>query len=561
MVRFAFWAKRYARNNPIASLGLLSGIVGGGTLFWYYMLLGQMPDFTLPQTTGLFSAAFLAGIIVIGTLALTCVAPAASARYALDAMLPENPTSSHFWLPGEARAEQAAKVTSRMRAELLRGDFAVELSTLSVLAWSGIGFPSLADFFWPSDPGLLMAIYAVAVFALLTLVFAGAHLHRKPRIALRMLVVFGLCAIATLFLLHKAGLDSATPLLSFSVPGGTIPDIAGPSVSGQFLRAHVYVLALSLAAVVTGILSYAAILAERRRIWRDTISGPLRPKLPPSMFTIRLWLTLIYVAFSFSPLMLALEFAKLNGPAHAIRTLGTIVLYLAVFNLAFFSMASMKRNFFKTCLIAVGFFAVTVMVPTQRPTVIPKGVVFALGLGNFHSSAILLSSLQCPRLAMYGIECEAKKDDAIVVTNVNVLNRLGSTATLELQIRRQGPDIDKALNTAGLPVSGDLPDPSATLSPKPVFLTQEQSARDFTNGDPKERIIAARQCDDSIASWLQSPWEADKTRLASRNRYVRLWCVTVNVPADQLLDFDKDGIRSYKDGYSEFIGTRPSTKT
>jgi hypothetical protein len=147
MVRFAFWAKRYARNNPIASLGLLSGIVGGGTLFWYYMLLGQMPDFTLAQTTGLFSAAFLAGIIVIGTLALTCVAPAASARYALDAMLPENPTSSHFWLSGEARAEQAAKVTSRMRAELLRGDFAVELSTLSVLAWSGIGFPSLAVFF------------------------------------------------------------------------------------------------------------------------------------------------------------------------------------------------------------------------------------------------------------------------------------------------------------------------------------------------------------------------------------------------------------------------------
>lgn len=34
-----------------------------------------------------------------------------------------------------------------------------------------------------------------------------------------------------------------------------------------------------------------------------------------------------------------------------------------------------------------------------------------------------------------------------------------------------------------------------------------------------------------------------------------------NVPADQLLDFDKDGIRSSKDGYSEFIVTRPSTKT
>ncbi|MGY6258273.1 hypothetical protein ACXIVK_32925 [Paraburkholderia caledonica] len=327
------------------------------------------------------------------------------------------------------------------------------------------------------------------------------------------------------------------------------------------MRSHVYVLALSLAAIATGILSYAAILAERRRIRRDTISGPPRPKLIPSMFTTRLWLTLIYVALSFSPLMLALEFAKLNGPAHAIRTLGTIVLYLAVFNLAFFSMASMKHDFFRTCLIAVGFFAVTVIVPTQRPTVIPKGVVFALGLGNFHSSAILLSALQCPRLAMYGIECESKKDDAIVVTNVNVLNRLGSTATLEFQVRRQGPDIDKALNTAGLPLSADLPDPPATLGPKPVLLAREQSVRDFTNGDTKQHVIAARQCDDSIASWLQSPWEPDKSRLANRNKYVRLWCVTINVPADQLLDFDKDGIRSYKDGYSAFIGARPSTKT
>lgn len=40
-----------------------------------------------------------------------------------------------------------------------------------------------------------------------------------------------------------------------------------------------------------------------------------------------------------------------------------------------------------------------VMVPTQRPTVIPTGVVFALGIGNFHSSAILLA---IPNLSAHG---------------------------------------------------------------------------------------------------------------------------------------------------------------
>jgi hypothetical protein len=561
MIRFVFWAKKYAKNNPIVSISFLSGIVGGGTLFWYYLLLGQMPDFTLPQTTGIFSAAFLAGIIVIGTFALTCVAPAAVARYALDEMLPENPTPSYFWIPAEAKAEPAAKVTAQMRAELLNRAFPVELSALSILAWGGIGLTPLADFFWPSDPGLVIAIYAVMVFTLLLLVLMGSQLRSEHRIALRILVAFGFSVIGTLFILHKAGLDAAAPLLSFSFPSGLIPDTSGPSISRQFLRTHVYVLAATLATLATGLLAYAAMLGERRRLQRNAISGPLRPKVPPSMFTTRFWLALVYVAFSSFPLMLALEFAQLNGPAHAIRSLGTIILYLALFNLAFFSMASMKRNFFKASLIAIGFFVVTVMVPMQRPTVIPKGVVFALGLGYFHSSTILLSSLQCPRLAIYGIECEAKKDDAIVVTNVNVLNRMGSTATLELQIRREGSDIDKSLTIAGLALSADLPEPASTHNPKPVLLTREQSVRDFANGDPQQPIIAARQCDDSIASWLRSPWEAEKSRLANRNKYVRLWCVTVNVPADQLLDFDKDGTRSYKGGYSEFIGRQPATKT
>lgn len=561
IARFIFWAKRYAKNNPIVSIGFLSGIVGGGTLFWYYLLLGQMPDFTLPQTTGLFSAVFLAGIVVIAVFSLTCVAPAALARYALDEMLPETPAFSHYWLPVEAKAERATEVTAKMRGELLGRAFPVELSVLSILAWGGIGLTSLAKFFWPSEPGLVIAIYAISVFTLLILVLMGQLLHGKLRTFLRVLVAFGLSVIATLFAFHKLGLDSSTHLFSFSFHAGHPPHFSGPSVPRDFVRSHIYALAFALAVIPTGLLVYFAVLGQRRRMQLDFLFGPPVPKQRPSMQATRFWTALIYVGFSWLPMMLALEFAKLNGPEHAIRTLGTLVLYLAIFNLVFFCMASMKRDFFKACLTAIGFLAATVIIPMQQPTVIPKSVVFVLGLGNFHSSSILLSSLQCPRLAMYGIQCESKKDDAIIVTNVNILNRMGSTATLEFQIRREGPAIDKALESANLSTSADVPDPVGNDSPRPTILASTQSADDFTGGNPQQHIIAARRCDASIASWLRSPWEQRTSQPADRTKYVRLSCVTINVPADQLIDFDKDGTRSYRGGYSEFIARRAPSKT
>ncbi len=561
ITRLVFWAKKYVKSNPIVSIGFMSGIVGGGTLFWYYLLLGQMPDFTLPQTTGLFSAVFLAGVVVIAVFSLTCVAPAALARYALDEMLPEAPAFSHYWTPAEAKAERATDVTTKMRAELLGRAFPVELSVLSILAWSGVGLTSLANFFWPSEPGLVITIYAISIFTLLILVLTGQQLHGKLRTSLRILVAFGLSIIATLFAFHKLGLDSPTHLLSFNFHADHILHFPDPSVPQDFVRAHIYALAFAFAAIPTGLLVYAAVLGQRRRMQLDAVFGPHVPKQRPSMQATRFWIALIYVGFSWLPMMLALEFAKLNGPAHAIRTLGTLVLYLAIFNLAFFSMASIKHNFFKACLTAIAFLAATVMIPMQQPTVIPKSVVFVLGLGNFHSSSILLSSLQCPRLAMYGIQCQPSKDDAIIVTNVNILNRMGSTATLEFQVRREGPAIDKALEAAKLSTSADVMDPVGNGRTQPPILASAQSADDFMGGNPQQGIIAAHRCDASIASWLRSPWEEQSSQSANHTKYVRLSCVTINIPADQLIDFDKDGTRSYRGGYSEFIAQRASQKT
>lgn len=89
---------------------------------------------------------------------------------------------------------------------------------------------------------------------------------------------------------------------------------------------------------------------------------------------------------------------------------------------------------------------------------------------------------------------------------------MGSTATLEFQIRREGAAIDKELKSANLLTSADVLDPLGDGSLRPTILTSAQSADDFTNGDPKRHLIAARRCYASIASWLRSLGNSNRRR-------------------------------------------------
>ncbi|PXX10801.1 hypothetical protein C7399_12070 [Paraburkholderia tropica] len=70
----------------------------------------------------------------------------------------------------------------------------------------------------------------------------------------------------------------------------------------------------------------------------------------------------------------------------------------------------------------------------QNPTFYPQMVVRMLGLGNIYASSVTLSSQQCATLRPYGVDCEAKKDESITMTNVNILNRLGNSVLMELMV-------------------------------------------------------------------------------------------------------------------------------
>jgi len=319
---------------------------------------------------------------------------------------------------------------------------------------------------------------------------------------------------------------------------------------------------IAVALTATRFLFKLAVKGEQRRRLR-AMHGPQYPNPRPSILLIRLGVAASYVVFSPLPLIAATQLADANGPAHATRSLAVILLYLAVFNIAFFSMTSVRDNFGKAYLLALGFFVALLLIAVQKPTIFPKTVVYVLGFGNFHSSLVLLAASECPRLLAYGVQCEGKKDEAIALANVNVINKLGSDATLELLVRREGSKIDDELKSDGIVPGSDLT-PAEAISHTANADNDSKRTLLHTNLDHGDliywhkglRVLGARQCDEVTASWLRAADQTSQAEQRNKEKDLRLRCITITVHKEALLDFDKDGWPSYRNGYSEFLGGR-----
>lgn len=561
------WATDFAKSNPIVTATFVTGLFGGLTLFVYCLIIGQAPDFTISDILGTFIASCLAGCIVLCAFAFTCIAPGALARYVLDSVLPQKPEASHYWVADKQRAEPAYPVQQQMRATLLTGAFPVELSGLAVLTWSLISIREIAEYCWPVAPVVVMTLHIVALACLAALVFLSTRLDRTLLIVLRVITVFGGFAIIALCLFHRVGFPSPESLAN-STPLPTVQEEdTSPSASHLVVGLYAcYVMAATLAVIVTGLFVNLALKGERKQQLR-LVQGPKYPDPRPSLSSVRFWVAIWYVGPSILPLLAALRLADANGPAHALRSLALIILYLALFNFVFFLTASLKDNFPKAYLLAIGLFATLLLTAVQKPTIVPKAVVYALGYGNFHAPIVLLAASECPRLRAYGVDCEAKRDEAIALENVNVISRLGANATLELLVRREGQRVNDELEAAQLVPDTDItgsvggpPPVSASDSDAPRFILHTSlSSGDLFERNDSIHLLHARQCDEIAASWLRVPDHNPQAYRVNHEREIRLWCVRITIRKDALLDYDKDGWRSYRGGYSSLIGQRPNS--
>ncbi|MDN7453978.1 hypothetical protein [Burkholderia cenocepacia] len=544
------WAKKYAKNNPIVAIGFISAGSGGLLLLWYCALIGQLPDFTLGDVTGLFVAAFVTGVLVIGALSFTYVAPAIISRYLLEQILPEKPEYSHVFDKSTNRIEPAAYALKALRAEIFSPTFLLSVASLPILIFSLWLPPGIENFIWPADPGLVRLVMFLQLISAIALVSYGNGLALRLRKTLQIFLSLGFFTICSLYIAHRFGLDPIHPIFSnfsFSSP----EDITSKSRRNiEWVRPYVYVFVITLATIATSAFVKASTSVEKKRRIKEANAGPPRHPTPkPSAWHARLLVAISFTFFSLLPLMLALDLAQQNGPAHAVRALGLTIAYLAMFNIMYFQLVNVRQKFWTSWIAAFAVFFVTNNMASQSLAAIPKAPVNVLELGNFHAKSISLSSLQCSALALYGVNCTSNKDEAITLTNVNVLSKIGSTVVLELQVRRDESEADAL--TPPLPVQHDSHLPGRRLNP--IVLHTLTDSSDYKVDERGATLIKARNCDSATASWLKAPWTKEPQRSIDRSKYDRLRCVTITIPKSQFFGYSREGIRNYRHGFTEFV--------
>lgn len=555
-LKFYEWAKEYAKANPIVVVSFVSTSSGGLILFWYCLIVGKLPEFSLSDVAGMFIAAFLMGLLVVGALSFTYIVPAALARYILDHRLPEQPDYSHVWNRRTRQVELAKPAFEKMRAEFFSLPFLLVMLASTILVYSVALPTSLPEFIWQGDPDLVRVISWVALISVIPLVIWGDDLHAHIRGQLRLLVTFCFVLLATLYAAHRLGVDATYHLFSLPVSDRASTQVAQYESVRNFFRSNIYSLIALLAALATWLAVRLTRAIDRSRQINDVNAGPPRyPKSKPSMCGTRFWVVFAFVFCSAFPLVTAMYIAEENGPAHEVRALGFTIAYLALFNLVYFKAVNMRRQLRFAWLGAILVFVVTNQIASQSLTVVPKATVSVLELGNFHVSSVTMSAEQCSALALYGVECEAKKDSAITLMNANVLNRMGTTATLELQVKRdmlEAPTAQikekPAIQTAG---SG------AGETSSVVTLHVKEDASDYKVTDSGRHWVDARKCDEAQASWLKAPWIAGPARTAAQEKYRQMWCVRLDIPKTQLLSYSRDDVRNYRGGYTVFEKVKP----
>ncbi|MBR8225112.1 hypothetical protein [Burkholderia ambifaria] len=200
------------------------------------------------------------------------------------------------------------------------------------------------------------------------------------------------------------------------------------------------------------------------------------------------------------------------------------------------------------CGLSAFFMLVLVPQISGNPLFFPKLVVRGFGLGYLHADNLALSGQQCATLAPYGVRCNKGKDDAIALTHVNIVNRLGSSVQLELMLRA----------THGL-AKGAGAQPSDGVVPFRIqTLTIGDDAMPFTDAPFPRKPMAG--CDDLLVARLIDAIRSAKEHvtkdgpaLPDEKAVESLACVRFVVPKDQLISYERSGARTYGKGYSGYI--------
>lgn len=529
-------------ENRTLSISAAVLFLGGAPLYIYALSIGQLPDFSLADLTGTLIVSFLTEIL-FGTAMVSYMLFAGFAtRKTVSAFYPnEHVSQRRSW-------DKPSSASDDTHHYLIHGRFIVGVTVISLLVWFGVATKPFNSWLVPQHPEVAKYAYVVSLIAVGLLVFfdwrRGWRLGKYALfgISIASITFIGVLVVSYLgdFIseVPDTEIPSASPSVSFAEINTWLRDTAR-LLLGDNLVSTAFVVGISVM-----ILSLLAVYITRKHRYAVKLGNT-----PPAFFkneTIKLLVAKIAatLTFIFCSLLVVMFFGVVvdAGPIHAQTTAAFVGgSYLIILNWIAFSVSNWRN---RVILGLITFSMIFILIPMQsgNPVLFPKAIVKALGVGNFHAASIALSGMQCSTLASYGVNCDAKKDTSIGITNVNILNRLGSTVLLEFQVQRSA-------KTTTLPIA----DPSSNLK-----FEVNRGRRKHIELDVLK--LPAAISNSQIVSQLEAMYPCDKLLLErlraddlGKPKADELFCVTLSVPRDQLLGYTMNGPRTYFGDFSRYV--------
>ncbi|WP_208949112.1 hypothetical protein, partial [Paraburkholderia unamae] len=394
----------------------------------YAMSLGEMPDFSLGDLTGALIVSFLTAIMIAAVMV----------GYLLFAGLATRKTVTCFY------PERQPAAAPDNHGYLIRGNFITGVIAFWLSAFFGLATKPFDAWLPPHVAGVAQGTYWLALCSNVLLLLLD---WRKRRRSFKY-VLFAVLAGSVAFL---AVLGYASAMGYVTEPHvRPTPQTAAyfsPAAVGYWLsNTRARLLRNQLIATAAAVsLAFSIVTVGLIRVTRGHREANRSGRTPPPFFKnpdrkLLAAKACATVVFGFCSLVI-FPFLDALASASPLRMQATTALtgggYLILLNLAAFVVTGWKQ---RAGLGVAAFFLLffVLQIPSGNMTLFPRMVVDTLGFGDRHATNIVLAGTECPVLAPYGADCSATKDANIGITNVNILNRLGSTVLIELQVRRTG---------------------------------------------------------------------------------------------------------------------------
>ncbi|QTB44328.1 hypothetical protein J3J51_00170 [Burkholderia pseudomallei] len=545
---FGLTLYRRARTAPAKAALWGTLFVGGVLLLTHALAIGELPEFTWSDITGTLIAVFVAATFFVIVLVGYSLFAGLFARVVLE------------WFYPEAAAHPDGRMSGRIAswppyARLIRGPFVLWVTGFVALAWLTLYLQTATDVLkapYEEQLDWMLVIAWVAMVPLFLLDWTRFKCQLLRHVLLAAwcgsLVVVGVLLTAWSVAPerfsqkrpHAAAEGSTPPPHDWS---GTLTWILNHDVILMMVVMGV-VLALTNLSWIGGWIAPLMVSVRKTAVWSwsnvacQQVARFARFLLGEAsdrrMMLAKLSITATFFVLAMCALFLAAGFATNGDARYEDRNFFMILILLTEFNLVIYMIRTWRGRALFGAITALMLLNICPSL-TGNPLFFTKTLVSKLAIGNEHWASVSLSSRQCSTLALYGVRCVANNDQAITLTDVNLLSRLGSNVVLEALVKDEH-DPGVRSDAAGQAQSGS----SASVHADAMSSSTTLLAPHGMGADSE----SATRCDKVLLSRLE---------LTDPIKQAALRCVKLVVAKDEVYGHTAAGRGTYRSAYTAYL--------